>query len=175
MDMKNVSFERNLTCGRQVEEAVRKWLTELLPDYDVFISDQEDPIERIEWSCIDVIVAVGHRPVLGIECKLGQEKYQACKNRCGWDGDYNTPLNRSSLHRYKEARFPVWVININKWCHKGFTAPLPVILASPNDAGQNTKRSGEVIYNVDSSNWNTYEGDFTLKDILKDIIKKEQL
>ena len=174
--MKNTAFQQNDAKGKEVESAVCDRLSVLLPTYTTRITEQDpDSLERIEFSLIDVVVLDGNRPVLGIECKRGQEKYQACKNRCGWDGDYNTPLNRSSLHRYKEAQFPVWLININEFCHKAFAAPLSVILESPNDAGMNTKRSGEVIYNVDSRNWNTYEGSFTLTDILKDIIDKEGL
>ena len=156
-----------------VEEAVARRLQELLPDYQVINTIQDDPIQRYIYSLIDVVVMKGDHIVFGIECKRGEVKYQACLNRCGWDGDYNTPLNRSSLHKYKDAYFPVWVININEFCHKAFAAPLEVILQSPNDAGMNTKRSGEVIYNIDSRGWNTYEDPFTLKDILEDIIKKE--
>lgn len=173
--MKNTGFLQNLTKGKLVEDAVVIHLQELLPDYKVINTPQsmEDEIDRIKYSLIDVVVLNRYGwPVLGIECKRTLEKYNACKNICGWDGDYNTPLNRSSLRKYKEANFPVWIININEFCHKVLVAPLQVILASPNDAGRNMKWSGEVIYNVDSRSWNIYEGDFTLKDILADIIRK---
>lgn len=174
--MKNTSFTLNDAKGKVVEKAVVKILTGLLPQYTTRITDQDpDSLERIEFSLVDVVVLDGYHPLLGIECKRGLEKYNACLNRCGWDGDYNTPLNGSSLHQYKEAQFPVWVININQWCHKAFAADIHTILKSPNDAGMNTKRSGEIIYNNDSRGWSVYEGDFTLKQILIDIIKKEGL
>lgn len=166
-------FRHKLTEGQKVEVAVAKTLKTLLPGYEVINTIQDDPVERWKYSLIDVVVMNGENIVFGIECKRSEVKYEACLNRCGWDGDYNTPLNRSSFRKYKEAGFPVWIVNINQFCHKAFAAPLDVILQSPNDAGQNNKMSGEVIYNVDSRGWTVYEGDFVLSDILKDIIKKE--
>ena len=166
-------FTHNLTEGKKVEEAVVKVLQGLLPGYEVINTVQDDPIERFKYSLIDVVVMKGDHICFGIECKRSEVKYEACLNRCGWDGDYNTPLNHSSLMQYKDAYFPVWIVNINEFCHKAFAAPLPVVLKSPNDAGKNVKRSGEVIYNNDSRGWTVYEGDFKLSDILKDIIKKE--
>jgi len=166
-------FKHKLAEGQTVEEAVARTLRTLLPGYEVINTIQDDPVERWRYSLIDVVVMKGDDIVFGIECKRGEVKYEACLNRCGWDGDYNTPLNRSSLKKYKEASFPVWIININEFCHKAFAAPLDVVLQSPNDAGRNVKRSGEWIYNNDSRGWTMYEGDFKLSDILKDIIKKE--
>lgn len=171
--MKNTGFLQNLTKGKLVEEAVVKQLQEIIPEYRVINTPQDNEIDRIKYSLIDVVVLDRTGvPVLGIECKRTLEKYQACKNICGWDGDYNTPLNGSSLKKYREARFPVWIININEFCHKVLVAPIQVVLASPNDAGRNMKWSGDVIYNVDSRTWNIYEGDFSLSDILIDIIRK---
>lgn len=166
-------FKHKLTEGKKVEEAVVKVLQRLLPGYEVINTVQDDRVQRYKYSLIDVVVMQGEHICFGIECKRSEVKYEACLNRCGWDGDYNTPLNHSSLMAYKDAYFPVWIININEFCHKAFAAPLDVVLKSPNDAGMNVKRSGEVIYNNDSRGWNRYEGEFTLADILEDIIKKE--
>ena len=173
--MKNTSFTLNDAKGKEVERSVVRNLKELLPDCDVLNTPQDNDIDRFLYSLIDIVVVRDGRVLFGVECKRGLEKYQACKNLCGWDGDYNTPLNKSSLHKYKAARFPVWIININEFCHKALVAPLEVVLSSPNDSGRNVKRSGETIYNVDSSAWNIYDGDFTLAGILQDIITKEGL
>ena len=175
--MKNTSFLLNDAKGKEVEQSVVRHLKELLPDCTVLNTPQDNEIDRFLYSLIDVVVIKDGRIVFGVECKRGLEKYQACKNLCGWDGDYNTPLNGSSLHKYKAAQFPVWLININEFCHKALVAPLPVIMASPHDYGRNTKRSGETIYNVDSTNWNIYdyEGDVPMAGILQDIINKEGL
>lgn len=174
--MENV-FEKNLKEGRRLEEAVKNCLKKKLIGYEVSVTDQEkDSPEREMYSCVDVIVRDfwdGGRPVLGVECKLSETKYEACKNRNGWDGDVNTPLNNTSLHRYKKASFPFYVVNINTWCHRAFAADIPTILDSPNDAGRNVKKSGVIIYNIDSSSWMSWEGEFTITDILTDILKKE--
>ena len=166
-------FVQKLTEGQRIELAVVDHLKELLPGYKVIHTPQDNDIDRYIYSLIDVVVVKDDHIVLGVECKYGKEKYQKCLQKNGWDGDYNTPLNRSSLHRYKEATFPVWVININEFCHKAFAADLKTILSSPNDYGRNIKKSGEVIYNVDSRSWRRYEGDFDLTTILTDIIKEE--
>ena len=166
-------FRHKLAVGKTVEEAVAKTLRTLLPGYEVINTDQSDPIERFKYSLVDVVVMKGDHVCFGIECKRGDTKLLNCKKQNGWDGDYNTPLNNSSLMKYKEAYFPVWIININEFCHKAFAAPLDVVLKSPHDTGKNVKWSGEVIYNNDSRGWTVYEGDFKLSDILKNIIKKE--
>lgn len=166
-------FVQKLTEGQKIELAVVDHLKKLLPGYKVIHTPQDNDIDRYIYSLIDVVVVKDDHIVLGVECKYGKEKYQKCLQKNGWDGDYNTPLNRSSLHRYKEATFPVWVININEFCHKAFAADLKTILSSPNDYGRNIKKSGEVIYNVDSRSWRRYEGDFDLTTILTDIIKEE--
>lgn len=166
-------FKDYLNEGQKVEEAVVDQLTRLLPGYKIVHTPQDNDLDRYIYSLIDVVVMKGDRILFGIECKYGEQKYQRCLQKNGWDGDYNTPLNRSSLHKYKEAGYPVYLININRWCHKVFVADLPTILKSPNDAGKNVKVSGEVIYNVDSRTWMTYEGKINLSSIIKDIIKKE--
>lgn len=171
--MKHNDFRTNLSEGQQIELAVVDHLTTLLPDCKVFQTPQDNEIDRYIYSLVDVVVMKDDHILFGIECKYGEEKYQKCLIKNGWDGDYNTPINRSSLHKYKEADYPVYLININRWCHKAFAADLKTILGSPNDAGRNIKKSGEVIYNVDSRSWMTYEGQFRLTDILKDIIRKE--
>lgn len=171
--MTKKSFKKNLAEGQKIENAVVDQLRELLPGYSIIHTPQDNEIDRYIYSLVDVVVVKGGRILFGVECKYGEEKYQKCLVKNGWDGDYNTPINRSSLHKYKEAGYPVYLININRWCHKAFAADLSTILNSPNDAGKNVKESGEVIYNVDSRSWMVYEDDFNLTDILADIIKKE--
>jgi len=170
---RNSSFSLKLAEGQKIELAVVNHLQELLPDYKIIHTPQDNDIDRYIYSLVDVVVIKDDRILFGIECKYGEEKYQKCLVKNGWDGDYNTPINRSSLHKYKEAGYPVYLININQFCHKAFAADLPTILGSPNDAGKNVKKSGEVIYNVDSRTWMVYEDKFRLSDILSDIIKKE--
>ena len=166
-------FEDYLMEGQKVEEAVVDQLTRLLPGYKIVHTPQDNDLDRYIYSLIDVVVMKDDRILFGIECKYGKEKLRNCKLVNGWDGDYNTPLNRSSLHKYKEAGFPVYILNINSWCHKVFVADLPTILNSPHDRGQNIKKSGEERYNIDSRTWMTYEGKISLSTILTDIIKKE--
>lgn len=168
-------FEKNLKEGRRLEEAVKNCLKKRLIGYEVSVTNQgKDSPERETYSLVDVIVREWDgRPVLGVECKLSETKYEACMNRNGWDGDVNTPLNNTSLHEYKKASFPFYIVNINTWCKRAFAADIPTILNSPNDAGRNVKKSGVIIYNIDSSSWMSWEGDFTITDILTDILKKE--
>ena len=66
------------------------------------------------------------------------------------------------------------ILNYNEFCDKAFTADLPTILKSGNDAGRYVKSSGEVRYNVDSRTWNTYDG-LDLTRILTDILRKEKI
>ena len=170
---KNDPFLQKLSEGQFIEKAVRDRLQELLPEYTVRCTDQDTKsLEREEFSLVDVIVLKGDHPVLGIECKRSETKFRKCMEINGWDGDYNTPLNNTSLRKYKESQFPFWVININQFCHKAFAADLDTILKSRHDYGQK-KKSGVIIYNIDSSTWMTYEDRFTLTDILSDIIRKE--
>lgn len=171
--MTKKSFKKNLAEGQLIENAVKNHLQKLLPDYTIKCVDQDNSsLEREEFSLVDVVVLKGDHPVLGIECKRSETKYIKCDQINGWDGDYNTPLNNTSLRKYKESQFPFWVININEFCHKAFAANLDTILNSRHDQGHR-KPSGVIIYNMDSSTWKTYEDDFNLTDILTDIIKKE--
>ena len=166
-------FKQKLEEGQVIEIAVRDHLQRLLPGYTIKNVDQDkDSLEREEFSLVDVVVLKGDHPVLGIECKRSETKFRKCLQINGWDGDYNTPLNNTSLRKYKESQFPFWVININQFCHKAFAANLDTILTSRHDSGQR-KPSGVIIYNLDSSTWMTYEDDFKLSTILEDIIKKE--
>lgn len=167
------SFSQKLAEGQIIEAAVKSHLQRLLPGYTIKNVDQnKDSLEREEFSLVDVVVMKGDHPVLGIECKRSETKFRKCLEINGWDGDYNTPLNNTSLRKYKESQFPFWVININQFCHKAFAAKLDTILTSRHDSGQR-KPSGVIIYNLDSSTWMTYEDDFKLSTILEDIIKKE--
>lgn len=171
-----VQFEQNLVTGKRLECSVREQLSRLLPNYTIRITDQDkDSLEREEFSLVDVIVLKGDHPVLGIECKWGDVKLNNCLTVNGWDGDYNTPLNNTSLRKYKEAQFPVYLINVNHWCHKAFAADLPTILKSPNDAGKYVKKSGVIRYNVCSKSWMVYEDKWSVKTILTDILRKEKL
>lgn len=172
-----MSFEKHLEEGQILEQAVTDQLNRLLPDTCKAINtSQDNSIDRFIYSTVDVVVMKGDHIVFGIECKYGKEKYNACQALNGWDGDYNTPLNEKSVHRYKEAEFPVYVLNVNSWCGKMFTADLKTILGSPNDGGRNRKYSGEVRYNVDSRQWNnyTYTDNLSLVFPLSDIIDKHK-
>lgn len=171
----NENFRQKLVKGQQIEVSVQSHLQKMLPGYQVINTRQDNDIDRMIYSLIDVVVMKGDHILFGIECKLGTEKLRNCLKKNGWDGDYNTVINRSSLHQYKDATFPVYVININKFCHKVFVADLPTLLNSPNDAGRYVKTSGEIRYNIDSRSWTCYEGDVNLTDILSDILKKEKL
>lgn len=171
----NEEFLQKLTEGQKLEVAVVKALRRLLPGYKVIQTPQDNDIDRYIYSLIDVVVEKDDHILFGVECKYGKEKYQKCLQKNGWDGDYNTVINGSSLHKYKQATFPVWVINLNEFCHKAFAADLPTILNSPQDYGKNVKKSGEVRYNIDSRTWMVYEDKFTLTDILTDILRKEKL
>lgn len=167
------TFRQKLEEGQLIEAAVKSHLQRLLPGYTIKNVDQEQSsLEREEFSLVDVIVLKGDHPVLGIECKRSETKFRKCLEINGWDGDYNTPLNNTSLRKYKESQFPFYVININQFCHKAFAANLDTILHSRHDQGQR-KPSGVIIWNLDSSTWMVYEDDFKLTDILSDIIKKE--
>lgn len=169
------TFRSKLANGQLFEASVVRHLQELLPRYTVRGTIQDpDSLEREEFSLVDVIVLQGDRPILGIECKRSSTKFRKCLQINGWDGDYNTPLNNTSLRKYKESQFPFYVININQFCHKAFAADIDTILRSRHDNGQK-KPSGVVIWNLDSSGWMVYEGEFKLTDILKDIIKKERI
>lgn len=170
---RNSSFSHKLAEGQVIELAVRSHLQKLLPGYTIKCVDQDNKsLEREEFSLVDVVVLKGDHPVLGIECKRSETKFRKCLEINGWDGDYNTPLNNTSLRKYKESQFPFYVININQFCHKAFAANLDTILHSRHDSGQ-VKPSGVIIYNLDSSSWMVYEDEFKLTDILSDIIKKE--
>ena len=167
------TFRQKLEEGQLIEAAVKSHLQRLLPGYTIKNVDQEQSsLEREEFCLVDVVVLKGDYPVLGIECKRSETKFRKCLEINGWDGDYNTPLNNTSLRKYKESQFPFYIININQFCHKAFAANLDTILHSRHDQGQR-KPSGVIIYNLDSSTWMVYEDDFKLTDILSDIIKKE--
>ena len=169
-----VQFEKNLKEGQKVEEAVRDHIEKMLPDCKVFISKQDDDLERMIYSLVDVVVMKDSKVVLGIECKLSRKKYRYCLRHNGWDGDWNTPLNNTSLRKYREARFPFYVVNINEFCHKAYAADIPTILGS-RFGKEIRKKSGVLIENIDSHTWMVYEGKFSLTDILTDILKKEKL
>lgn len=169
------NFEHNLVKGQQIEAYVKLWLKRLLPDCEVINTNQEyGSKERDTYHLCDVVVVRDNITILGIECKWSCKKYEQCLDHNGWDGDYNTPLNSSSLQKYKESEFPFYVLNINNFCHKIFTADIPTILSSPKDCSIR-KKTGVVIYNIDSRNWTEYDGDVKLSEIIKDILKKEKL
>lgn len=175
MKQNKVDFKQKLASGQHIEYAVADHLQQLLPDCKVINTPQDNDIDRFIYSLVDVVVVRNDHILLGIECKYGREKLMNCLKRNGWDGDYNTVINASSLHKYKQATFPVYVMNFNSFCQKVLVADLPTVLNSPNDGGKNIKSSGEVRYNIDSRNWMIYSGDIHLKDILVDILKKEKL
>lgn len=172
-----MSFEKHLEEGQELELAVVDQLNRLLPDRCRAIqTPQDNEIDRYIYDTIDVVVMKGDHIVFGIECKYGKERYRACQTLNGWSPDFNTPLNRQSLHRYKQAQFPVYLINVNSWCNRMFVADLPTILRSPNDSGRNRKSSGEERYNIDSTKWDQYEyyDKWSLMTPLADIIDKRK-
>lgn len=172
---KNDSFRSKLVNGQLLEVSVVDHLQRLLPGYTVRSTNQDhSSLEREEFSLVDVIVLKGDHPLLGIECKRSSTKFRKCREINGWDGDFNTPLNNTSLRKYKESQFPFYVLNINQFCHRVFTADIDTILKSRHDMGQ-VKESGVIIYNIDSSTWNCYEGNVKLDTVLLDILKKERL
>lgn len=169
------NFREKLAKGQQIEVSVKSHLERLLPGCEVINTNQEFGSEdRDTYHLCDVVVVKEGKTILGIECKRSTTKFQKCKQMNGWDGDYNTPLNSSSLRKYEESEFPFYVMNINQFCHKIFTADLMTILFSNRDKGM-VKDSGVIIYNFDSTTWNQYEGNVGLDQVLTDILKKEKL
>lgn len=169
------NFKQKLAKGQLIEVSVMNHLTRLLPDCKVINTNQEwGSQERDIYHLCDVVVERDGKPVLGIECKRSIHKFNKCMEICGWDGDWNTPLNSTSLKKYQESEFPFYILNINQFCHRIFTADIDLINQSTHDKGK-VKPSGVIIYNFDSSNWNCYQGNIGIDQVLTDIIKKEKL
>lgn len=169
------NFKQKLVKGQQIEVSVKEHLKKMLPDCEVINTNQEfGSEERDIYHLCDVVVVKDGKTILGIECKRSTTKFLKCKEMNGWDGDYNTPLNSTSLRKYYQSEFPFYVMNINQFCHKIFTADISTILMSRRDKGI-TKNSGVVIYNYDSSSWTCYDGKIGLNQVLTDILKKEKL
>lgn len=169
------NFKEKLVKGQQIEVGVKTQLERILPGSEVINTNQEfGSEERDIYHLCDVVVVKDGKTILGIECKRSTTKFHKCKQMNGWDGDYNTPLNSTSLRKYYQSEFPFYVLNINQFCHKVFTADIPTIMMSRRDKGM-VKDSGVIIYNFDSSTWTCYEGDVNLSQVLTDILKKEKL
>ena len=168
-------FREKLEQGQLIEYSVKEHLQELLPHCEVINTNQEkDSPERDIYHLCDVVVIDNGKPILGIECKRSQTKFLKCRELNGWDGDYNTPLNSTSIRKYMDSEFPFYVLNINQFCHRIFTADIITIMLSRRDRGQ-VKDSGVIIYNYDSSTWTCYEGKVGLDLVLTDILKREKL
>lgn len=166
---RNDTFERKLTFGQQIENAVKRILKEKFPHYSVRMTDQtKGSSDRDNLCLVDVIVEKEGRPVLGIECKRSATKFYSCLDKNGWDGNNNTPLNKSSLEHYKQADFPFYIININQFCHTILVASIEQVLHSPHDPGIR-KPWGEVIYNFDCTLWKHYYNT-KLTEIIDNII-----
>lgn len=169
------SFVKKLENGQVVEQAICKHLRTLLPDCEVRITEQSfGASDRDRYSLVDVIVLKDNQPILGIESKRSSTPFRKCKDFCGWESRYNTPLNNTSIRKYQESTFPFYILNINQFAHMAFTADIHTILESDHDLGQK-KPSGVIIYNYNSSSWMTYRGQFKLTQILQDILKKENI
>ena len=165
------SFKNKLEVGQRIECAVRDQLQKLLPDCTVFVTRQDDPIERFKYNLGDVVVHKDGHTILGIECKRGNTKLKSCWSMNGWSGVWNTPINRSSWKEYQKAFFPVYVINLQEFAHKVFVADVPTIKNSK--FGLDMFVQGRWVHNIDSRGWTRYEDDVTLSVILMDILKKE--
>lgn len=171
----SVIFNQKLGKGQVIERGVVKLLHSMMPDCDIKNTNQEwGSAERDEYNLCDCVVIRDGKTILGIECKRSAQKFLKCKEFNGWDGDFNTPLNNTSIKKYEESDFPFYVLNINEFCHKAFAADIKTISKSNHDKGIR-KPSGVVIYNYDSSDWMVYEETFTVRQILSDIMKKEGL
>lgn len=166
-------FEGNLKKGQKVEESVRDLSQKMLPDCKVFVTDQSDPIERIKYNLVDVVVQKDGHTVLGIECKRNNKKMYASWKINGWSGDWNTPINKTSWDQYLQAQFPVYIINIQEFAKKAYMADLDTVKNSK--FGPDQRVGVRDVYNIDSHTWKVYEGKFTLTDILSDIFRREGL
>ena len=168
-------FRSKLEKGQLIESGVCHILSRIFPDCVVKNTQQEfGSKDRDDYKLCDCVVIRNGVTILGIECKRSKEKFRKCMEFNGWDGDYNTPLNNTSIRKYKESDFPFYVLNVNEFCHKVFAADIHTIMKSRHDNGQK-KPSGTIIYNFDSSSWMTYTGDFKIQDVLTDIARKEGL
>lgn len=172
----NDSFKNKLEVGQRIEKGVRIGLTRLLPDgYTAKVTDQDpDSPEREEYHLIDVVILQYGLPVLGIECKCTLTKLEHCWSICGWDPIYNTPLNDSSLRKYKESPFPYYLMNVQVWARRVYVCDQKTLFESRFDLGKKKKGSDVKLYNVCAEKWMTYEGDdVRLLRILTDILKRE--
>ena len=167
------NFDTNLKKGQKVEESVRDLSQKLLPDCKVFVTDQSDPIERIKYNLVDVVVQKDGHTVLGIECKRNRTKWGICYKLNGWSGNWNTPINVTSWDQYLQAQFPVYIINIQEFAKKAYMADLDTVKNSK--FGVDWRVEGRDVHNIDSHTWKVYEGNFTLTDILSDIFRREGL
>lgn len=157
-------FYEKLEKGQKLEKSVFETIKEL--GYEVIMTDQRPGSpERQKYHLCDVVIL---DRLWGIECKLSTEKYKKCKEHNGWDGDFNTPLNESSIMEYNRADFPIYLLNINVFCRKAFWIKVSDLPKCRHDMG--IKKGGERVINYDSSSWNSYEGDFNIRDIIKDIL-----
>lgn len=169
-----VDFSKNLSEGQLIEVNVVKQLQHLCPGCEIKNTNQDKGAEERDiYHLCDVVIIKDGKTVLGIECKRSMEKFYSCEEKYGWDGDYNTPLNNTSIRKYRDAEFPFYILNINQFCHKIFTADIMTVLKSRSACVR--KDNGVIIYNYDSTNWNEYSGNVHLSEVLQDILKKEKL
>lgn len=164
-------FDAKLLTGNKLEALVEEILQVHLPSGYTAKCTPQDPgcPEREEYNLCDVVVFKDGIPVFGVECKVGEEKFWRCKDFFGWDGDYNTPLNGSSLNEYKVAKFPFYVLNGNTWCGLLMAARMDEVLATPH-SGMRVDYKGNPIYNFDCRKWHKSK---SINSMLKYIISKE--
>lgn len=164
-------FDAKLLTGNKLEALVKVKLEELLPSGYTVKNTPQDPgcPEREQFNLCDVVVFKDGTPVFGVECKVGEEKFRKCEDFFGWDGDYNTPLNGSSLNEYKVAAFPFYVLNGNTWCGLLMAARMDEVLATPH-SGMRVDYKGNPIYNFDCRKWHQSK---SINNMLKYIISKE--
>lgn len=116
MYLKKTDFSNNLKSGERLELALKKTLQEYLPDNDIIITPQNLKDRKPELGIVDILVRDKDKKILfGVECKLGETKFQACKKYNGWDGDYNCPINKTSFATYRTYSYPVFLFNLQSW------------------------------------------------------------
>lgn len=169
------SFSDKLKEGKVIEDAVYATLDQILPEhYSVKMTDQSPGAkERKLYNLVDVVVFYKKCPIVGIECKYSETPFRYCQKINGWSPDLNTPINDTSLRKYRLSNFPYYVLNVNKFAHKILVADSHTLFNSRFSRPQAKPDSlTTVIWNICGETWDIYEDDVKLSDILKDILRK---
>lgn len=147
-------FEDKLKFGERLEKSVEQSVKKL--GICGRRTNQEFGSEdRVKYGCCDVIVE-GSK-LVGIECKIVDEPYRKCKSYCGWESEYNVPLNKRSLDRYSGVDFSLWVISLQVFARNILVEQLDSIKKCRMSAEHPSYKSdGEWIVNVDASSWKEF-------------------